>query len=593
MIKDQIIKIITSYCDGAFNQDSVTLVPPPNNAHGDLACNALLIAAKVLGAKRSEAIEALRTQLIQNEDIIKIDIVGPGFINIFFRPSYWQKQLTTILNCGDQFGHAQQGGLVRETINIEFVSTNPTGPLHVGHGRSAVLGDALARLLEATGHNVTKEYYINDAGNQVNHLARSVYLRYLEALGEKISPDQFTADMYGGDYLIPLGQHIANIDGDKWRISRCHNDEAQDPDNTDLLNPDLHQDDNGDEMLIYFKKLAVDFLMDAIKTDLKLLNIGFDVFTSEQQLIEENRVQQAIDHLSDLGHLYTGVLEKPEGHDDDTYEARQQLLFKATNFGDDKDRALMKSDNTWTYFASDIAYHYDKYKRGFDTCINVWGADHIGYVKRLKAATKAVANKNLEIIIAQMVNFMEDGKPYRMSKRAGTFVTLREVVEDIGPDAFRFMLLSRQQDSKYDFDFHVVREHSKDNLVFYVQYAYARVCSVKRRFEEVFPGRNYAPEYLEYLTWDTEFSIIKLMDDFPRHVLLATQHREPHRLVNYLYDLACTFHTLWSEGRAKEYRFIEPDQFELTSARLCLLDAIGITIKNGMTMLGVSVKEQM
>ena len=566
MIKDQIINIISSYCDIPFNQDAVTLVPPPNSAHGDLACNALLIAAKALESKRAKAIEAVRADLTKNEDIIKVDIVGPGFVNIFFRPTYWQKQLTTILNCGDQFGRTQVKQ--HHKINIEFVSTNPTGPLHVGHGRSAVLGDALARLLEAVGYDVTKEYYINDAGNQVNHLACSVYLRYLEALGETITQDQFTTDMYGGDYLIALGQHIAKIDSNKWRVLT-------------------------DDVIPYFKKLSVDWLMEGIKADLKLLNIDFDVFTSEQQLIEENRVQQAIDHLNELGHLYTGVLEKPEGHEDDTYEARPQLLFKSTDFGDDKDRALMKSDNTWTYFASDIAYHFDKYKRGFDTCINVWGADHIGYVQRLKAATKAVANKNLEIIIAQMVNFLEEGKPYRMSKRSGMFVTLRDVVEDIGADAFRFMLLSRQQDTKYDFDFHIVREHSKDNLVFYVQYAYARVCSVKRRFEEVFPHKNIITKHLEYLTWDSEFSIIKLMDDFPRHVLLAAQHREPHRLVNYLYDLACAFHTLWSEGRAKEYRFIEPDQFELTNARLCLLDAIGITIKNGMTILGVSVKEQM
>lgn len=566
MIKDHIVTTISAYCNASFNQDAVTLVPPPNSAHGDLACNALLIAAKALGAKRTQAIEAVRTHLMQEEDIVKVDIIGPGFINIFFRPTYWQKQLKAVLDLGDQFGRTSINK--NHKVNIEFVSTNPTGPLHVGHGRSAVLGDALARLLEATGYDVTKEYYINDAGNQVNHLARSVYLRYLEALGETIMPDQFTADMYGGDYLIPLGQHIANIDKDKWRILT-------------------------DDVIAYFKKLSVDFLMDNIKTDLQLLDIHFDVFTSEQDLIQEGRVQQAVDHLNEQGYLYTGVLEKPTGHDDSDYEARQQLLFKATDFGDDKDRALMKSDHTWTYFASDIAYHFDKYKRGFDTCINVWGADHIGYVQRLKAATKAVAGHNLEIIIAQMVNFLEDGKPYRMSKRSGMFVTLRDVIEDIGADAFRFMLLSRQQDSKYDFDFHVVREHSKDNLVFYVQYAYARVCSVKRRFEEIFPDKNLTPEYLEYLTWDGEFSIIKLMDDFPRHVLLAAEHREPHRLVNYLYDLACAFHTLWSEGRAKEYRFIEPDQFELTSARLCLLDAIGITIKNGMTMLGVSVKEQM
>ena len=566
MLKDHIINIISSYCDTSFNQNAVTLIPPPNSAHGDLACNVLLIAAKALGSKRQLAIEAIHTQLIENEDIAKVDIVGPGFINIFFDPVYWQKQLQTILKLKDQFGHTQTK--LNHKVNVEFVSTNPTGPLHVGHGRSAVLGDALARLLEATGHEVTKEYYINDAGNQVNHLARSVYLRYLEALGKTITPDQFTADMYGGDYLVPIGQHIAKIDGEKWKA---------DPESA----------------VPYFKKLSIDFLMENIKKDLALLDINFDVFTSEQKLIDEKRVQQAIDYLSQQGHLYSGILEKPLGHDDNDYETREQLLFKATNFGDDKDRALMKSDGTWTYFASDIAYHYDKYKREFDTCINVWGADHIGYVQRLKAATKAVAGKDLEIIIAQMVNFLEDGKPYRMSKRAGTFVTLRDVVEDIGADAFRFMLLSRQQDTKYDFDFHVVREHSKDNWVFYVQYAYARVCSVKRRFQEIFPDKNVTSEYLEYLTWDGEFSIIKLMDDFPRHVLLAAQHREPHRLVNYLYDLACAFHTLWSEGRAKEYRFIEPDQFELTSARLCLLDAVGITIKNGMTILGVSVKEQM
>jgi len=566
MLKEHIINIISIHCDAPFNQDAVTFIPSPNKNHGDFACNALLIAAKALDKNRTLAMEDVRAKLLENGDIAKIDIVGPGFINVFFTPAYWQKQLRAILDLEDQFGRAQTK--LNHKVNIEFVSTNPTGPLHVGHGRSAVLGDALARLLEATGHDVVKEYYINDAGNQVNHLAESVYLRYLEALGEKITADQFTADMYGGDYLVPLGQHIAKVDGDKWRA-------------------------NKQMALPYFKNLSVDFLMENIKADLTLLGINFDVFTSEQELIEEKRVQQAIDFLNEQGHLYTGALEKPLGHDDEAYEAREQLLFKSTDFGDDKDRALMKSDGTWTYFASDIAYHYDKYKRGFDTCINVWGADHIGYVQRLKAATKAVSGCDLEIIIAQMVNFLEDGKPYRMSKRAGTFVTLKEVVEDIGADAFRFMLLSRQQDTKYDFDFHIVREHSKDNWVFYVQYAYARICSVKRRFQEVFPNKNVSFEYLEYLTWDDEFSIIKLMDDFPRHVLLAAQHREPHRLVNYLYDLACTFHTLWSEGRAKEYRFIEPEQFESTCARLCLLDAVGITIKNGLTMLGVSVKEQM
>lgn len=566
MLKDHIISIVQTYCDTPFNQQAVTLSSPPNNAQGDLACNVFLIASKVLGSRRAEAIEALRTNLLEQGDIVKVDIVGPGFMNLFFAPEYWQKKLHVILGLKDRFGYAPNK--LNKKVNVEFVSTNPTGPLHIGHGRGAVLGDAISQLLEATGHDVTKEYYINDAGNQVNHLARSVYLRYLEALGEKITSDQFTEDMYGGDYLVPLGEHIAKINGDKWRTW----DESYLP---------------------YFRELSVDLIMKNIKDDLTLLGIHFDVFTSEQHLITSGRVQQAIDYLKELGHLYTGVLEKPEGHDDDEYEEREQLLFRTTDFGDDKDRALVKSDGTWTYFASDIAYHYDKYKRGFDICINVWGADHIGYVQRLKAATKAVADKDLEVVIAQMVNFLEDGKPYRMSKRAGTFVTLKDVVEDIGADAFRFMLLSRQSETKFDFDFHVVREHSKDNLVFYVQYAYARICSVKRRFKEVWPDKNFETKYLEYLTWDAEFSIIKLMDEFPRHVLLAAQHREPHRLVQYLYDLACAFHALWSEGRAKEYRFIEPDQFELTCARLCLLDAVGIAIKNGMAMLGVSVKEQM
>ncbi len=565
-LRQNIIKIIEGFCTDVFNHHAITVTPPSNNTHGDLACNALLIAAKALGQKRSEAIETIKLKLPACEDILKIDIIGPGFINIFFKPTYWQKQLKKVLSMKENFGHTlEKNG---SKINIEFVSTNPTGPLHVGHGRSAVLGDTLARILSACGYDVTKEYYINDAGNQVNHLAASTHLRYLETLGEKINASQFTADMYGGDYLIPLGQHIAKIDGKKW-----------------------HKWDQ--ETLVYFRKTSVDYLMEGIKNDLNLLNIEFDIFTSEQKLIDEERVKQAVDYLQKQGYLYRGFLDKPLGHDGEDYEAREQLLFKTTDFGDDKDRALFKSDGTYTYFASDIAYHYDKYKRGFDACIDVWGADHIGYVQRLKAATKAIANKDLEIVIAQMVNFLEDGKPYKMSKRAGTFVTLREVIEDIGADSFRFMLLSRQHDTKYDFDFHIVREQSKDNWVFYVQYAYARICSVKRRFQELWPDKNFTNEYLEYLTWDNEFSIIKLVNDFPRHVLLAAQHREPHRLVHYLYDLACAFHTLWSEGRAKEYRFIEPDQFELTCARLCLLEAIGFTIKSGMTMLGVSLKEQM
>jgi arginyl-tRNA synthetase len=500
------------------------------------------------------------------------EIAGPGFLNLRLSDAYWADQLGDILRAGSSYGDSDMGKGV--TVNVEYVSANPTGPMHVGHARGAVVGDALAGLLEKAGFGVSREYYINDAGAQVDVLARSAYLRYREALGETITIPE---GLYPGEYLIPLGQEIAKADGKVW-----------------LDKPEA-------EWLPHFRKTAIDAMMALIREDLAALGVKHAVFTSERALVEGGKVQAALDYLTERGLIYEGVLEPPKGKTPDDWEPRPQTLFKATEFGDDVDRPLKKSDGSWTYFASDIAYHWDKFRRGFPVMIDVWGADHGGYVKRMAAAVKAVTEGkgSLDVKLCQMVNLMKDGEPYKMSKRAGTFVTLREVVDEVGKGVVRFIMLCRKNDAQLDFDLIKVLEQSRDNPVFYVQYAHARAHSVIRHGLEMFPGQDLSglalsSTALGRLNDPAELALIRLMAGWPRLVESAAEAHEPHRVAFYLNDLAAGFHGLWNKGKDDvTLRFLQADDSELSLARLALLRAVTYVIASGLAVFGVEPLEEM
>ncbi|MGY9003514.1 MAG: arginine--tRNA ligase, partial [Rhodospirillales bacterium] len=462
-----------------------------------------------------------------------------------------------------------------EGVNVEYVSANPTGPMHVGHARGAIFGDALAALLGKAGFSVTREYYINDAGTQVGVLARSLYLRYCEALGEDIG--EIPDGLYPGDYLVPVGKNLAEKDGAKW------------------------QEKPEEEWLEAFQEIAVNAMMALIKDDLSVAGIKFDVYTSERGLVSAGKVDDVLKFLEEKGLIYQGVLEPPKGKKPDDWEERPQTLFKATEFGDDVDRPLKKSDGTWTYFASDIAYHLDKYQRGFKTMIDVWGADHGGYIKRMEAAVKAVTEGGgeLDVKVCRLVNLLEDGKPAKMSKRAGTFVTLRDVVEQVGKDVVRFIMLTRTNDKTLDFDFARVTEQSRDNPVFYVQYAHARICSVMRHAGDLFGADAITPEALssvslEKLTDSDELALIKTMAAWPRMVESAALAHEPHRISFYLNDLVAGFHMLWNKGKDNAHlRFIIADDRDVTLARLALLQGVAFVIASGLQVFGVTPVEEM
>jgi len=550
----------------------VTAEPPRETAHGDVSTNAAMVLSKPAAMKPRDIAELLAAELRQLPAVTSAEIAGPGFLNLRLSDSFWAEQLADVLRSGTAYGDSQMGRGVK--VNVEYVSANPTGPMHVGHARGAVVGDALAGLLEKAGFDVSREYYINDAGAQVDVLARSAYLRYREALGETISIPE---GLYPGEYLIPLGQEIAKADGKAW---------ADKPDA---------------EWLPHFRKTAIDAMMALIRQDLAVLGVKHDVFTSERALVEGGKVQAALDYLTERGLIYEGVLEPPKGKTPDDWEPRPQTLFKATEFGDDVDRPLKKSDGSWTYFASDIAYHWDKFRRGYPKMIDVWGADHGGYVKRMSAAVKAVTEGqgSLDVKLCQMVNLMKDGEPYKMSKRAGTFVTLRDVVDEVGKGVVRFIMLTRKNDAQLDFDLVKVLEQSQDNPVFYVQYTHARCHSVLRKGVEMFPGQDLSSEALSKvsmarLTDPAELAVIRLMAGWPRLVESAAEAHEPHRIAYYLCDFAAAFNGLWNKGNGDvTLRFLQADDAELSLARLALVRAVTLVIASGLAVFGVEPVEEM
>ncbi|MFV0513097.1 MAG: arginine--tRNA ligase [Jhaorihella sp.] len=555
---------------GGLDFAGVTVEPPRDAAHGDMATNAAMLLARQAGMKPRDIAQALAAAISDDRRIAGAEVAGPGFLNLRLTPSVWQGVLATILSEGEVFGRSDMGRGQR--VNVEYVSANPTGPLHVGHTRGAVFGDALAGLLAYSGHDVTREYYINDGGAQVDVLARSVYLRYLEALGREVA---FEDGTYPGDYLIPVGRALAEKVGDAW------------------------VDQPEEVWLAEARTFSTEAMMDLIRADLAALGIEMDVFFSEKSLYGTGRIEAAIDALRERGLIYRGVLEPPKGKMPEDWEPREQTLFKSTEHGDDVDRPIMKSDGGWTYFAPDIAYHYDKIARGFDALIDVFGADHGGYVKRMKAAVSALGDGRvpLDIKLTQLVKLWQNGEPFKMSKRAGTFVTLRDVVDQVGPDVTRFHMLTRKNDAPLDFDFARVLEQSRENPVFYVQYAHARVMSVLRKAAEAAIAADdatLAGADLSRIDDDAELALARKLAEWPRLVEVGARTHEPHRIAFYLYELAGDFHSLWNRGNDQPgLRFLQEGDIATSQAKLALARAVSVVISAGLGILGVTPAQEM
>ena len=544
---------------------NVAVEPPRDAAHGDMATNAAMVLAKPAGLKPRDIADALAPILMADPRIETADVAGPGFLNLRLSALTWREMLCGIGQARGAYGRVNIGQ--GSKVNIEYVSANPTGPLHVGHTRGAVFGDALASLLDYAGYNVTREYYINDGGAQVDVLARSVYLRYLEAHGQAVS---FEDGTYPGDYLIDVGQALKSEVGDAY-----------------LGRPE-------GEWLAPVRDFAIAAMMQLIEADLDSLGVKMDHFFSEKSLYGTGRIEAAIEDLKGKGLIYRGVLEPPKGKSPEDWEPREQTLFKSTEHGDDVDRPIMKSDGAWTYFAPDIAYHYDKVTRGYDELIDVFGADHGGYVKRMKAAVAALSENNvpLDIKLTQLVRLFKGGEPFKMSKRAGTFVMLSDVVEAVGRDVTRFIMLTRKNDAPLDFDIDKVLEQSKDNPVFYVQYAHARIQSVLRKAGEL--GVAIDHKNLDAINDPAEFALVAKLAEWPRVVEIAAQSHEPHRIAFFLYDLAAEFHALWNKGNAAPHlRFLQEDDLATTWAKLALIDAVAVVISNGLGILGVTPADKM
>ena len=555
------------------DMSKISVEPPREASHGDISTNAAMVLSKAANMKPRDIAKHLAARLGALDAVASAEIAGPGFINLILTPDKWREVLAEILIAGIDYGDSDFGGGAK--VNVEYVSANPTGPLHVAHARGAVIGDTLANLMTKAGFDVTTEYYINDAGAQVEALARSAHLRYREALGEDIGV--IPEGLYPGEYMIPVGTALLAEYGDAYK----------DADET--------------AWLPVFRDFAIDRMMDAVKTDLAALGIEQNVFTSERALIDAGAVEELLATLDNKGLIYTGVLEPPKGKKTQDWEPRPQILFRATEFGDDVDRPMKKSDGTWTYFANDIANHLDKFKRGFPIMIDIFGADHGGYVNRMKAAVTAMSSgeADLEIKLCQMVHLKKNGEPMRMSKRAGNFVTLRELVDEVGRDVVRFIMLTRKQDSQMEFDLDKALEQSRDNPIFYVQYAHARCRSVLR---------NAATLIAECeLTWSAlarvdmtalndpaEMELIKLMAGWPRLIDSAAEAREPHRVAYYLQDLAECFHTLWNKGKDDaRLRFIHEDDTARTLARLALVQGVATVIASGLKICGVTPVEEL
>ena len=547
----------------------VAVEPPRDAGHGDMATNAAMVLAKPAGMAPRAIAEALAAKLMADPRIAGADVAGPGFLNLRLEPAAWQGLVRAVLETGTGYGRSQLGQ--GRKVMVEFVSANPTGPMHVAHARGAVVGDALAALLAYAGFNVTREYYINDGGGQVDVLARSAFERYREAHG--LSPE-IAEGLYPGDYLIPVGEALKQKYGDS------------------LLNQPESV------WLADVRDFSTDMMMAMIREDLAALGIKMDVYSSEKALYGTGQIEAAIEALRAQGLIYSGTLEPPKGKAPDDWEAREQTLFRSTAFGDDQDRPVQKSDGSWTYFAPDIAYHFNKVQRGFDELINIFGADHSGYVKRLKAVVSALSHNKvtLDIKLIQLVKLLKGGQIVKMSKRAGTFVTLRDLIDEVGPDVVRFVMLTRKNDVALDFDFDKVTEQSKDNPVFYVQYANARINSILRKAREAgldVSDATLAAAHLAHLGHEAELNVIRKLGEWPRLVEIAARGNEPHRVAFYLYELASDLHGLWNRGNDDDsLRFLQDDK-GVSQAKIALARAVGVVICAGLGILGVTPVEEM
>ena len=538
---------INAYCE-----------PPRDASHGELSSNYALSVSRYLGMPPQELAEKLVKEIVNLDGIAKVEVAGKGFINMTLEPRMWQERITDILKAGEKWGDNNQGK--GYPVNVEYVSANPTGPLHVAHARGGIIGDSLANLLEKSGYKVTREYYVNDAGNQVDILAQSVYTRYLQLLGNKsVKVDK---DKYSGEYVKETAQNLL----------------------------DAHGDSLGEGDIATIRDFAIDDIMRGIKEDLARLNIHIDRFSSERELVAGGLVDKVVDALKKAGHIYQGIPEKPKSDKVEDWEPHEQMLFQSTKFGDDVDRTLQKSDGSWTYFATDIAYHLDKLERGSDLLIDIWGADHGGYVKRMMATVAALTGewKNFRVLLVQLVKLMDKGEPVKMSKRAGTFVALSDVLDAVGADILRFIMLTRRGDQAMDFDYAEVTQQTRDNPVFYVQYAHARAHSVLNQK----PGKRDAKN-LARLTDDGEMQLIRHLASFPRQVEAAAENLEPHRIAFYLIELAGLFHALWNRGREDAHLRFLGVEADLEDARLQLVEATAIVLQKGLGILGVSAPKEM
>lgn len=551
--------------------DRITVEPPRDRTHGDISTNAAMILSKSLNMSPLAVADILLTKFKYLPGVDQATAVAPGFINFRMNKDFWQEHLRIILEQGTSYGDSTLGQ--GQGINVEYPSINPTGPLHIGHCRIAVVGDVMASLLAKAGYQVTRESYINDAGGQALHLARSLYARYLEALDEEVAAPA----MYQGAYLIPVAQAMVKGEGRKW-VDRPE-----------------------EEWLDHFRAFAIEHMMEMIEKDLFRLGVKLDVYTSERKIVEEGKVDAAFEHLQKLGLIYQGILEAPKGKVIEDWEPREQSLFKSTLFGDDVDRALKKSDGSWTYLAPDIAYHYDKYRRGSEILIDILGADHIGYTKRITAAVSAISEGKAKVItrICQLVKFLDHGSVLKMSKRAGVFVTVEEAVAKVGKDAIRFMMMTRKNDAAMDFDFDHVISQSRENPVFYVQYAYARCHSIRRHLIQAFPDLDITSSALSQLNFDcfqeeADQELIKILAGWPRQIEAAAQSYEPHRIAYYLLEVAAAFHALWNKGKEElELRFIFPQDAAATQQRFALVWATVQVLASGFDVLGIDPLEEL
>jgi arginyl-tRNA synthetase len=576
LVKKSFLEVMKNHNQAAvdpalLSDNAIKVETPKDPKFGDMSSNVAMVFAKAAGMNPRELAEDITAVLQRDDRVLNVNVAGPGFINWALSPNYVQKCLAEVISIpGERFGLQDLGQ--GQKVNIEYVSANPTGPLHAGHARGAVVGDVLANLLNAVGYDVTKEYYINDAGSQIDTLARSVYHRYCEQLGRDMGP--LPDNCYPGEYVSEIAQKLIKLHGDKF----------------------LDQPEQ--EWSPSFKQFSVQDQMAIVKQDLAELGVHHDVFVSEASLIEKGLVKQTLEYLKSKGLVYQGVLTPPKGKTVDDWEPREQILFKSTAFGDEIDRPLLKSDGTWTYFASDIAYHRDKLERGYDVLINFWGADHGGYVKRMEAAVDALAGKKLTVKICQLVKFIMDGKDVKMSKRAGTFITMRDVLDAVGRDVTRFIMLTRRDDVVLDFDFAQVVEKSRDNPVFYVQYAHARICSVFRQYRESF-GRDFSADTaknadLSQLSSEEELAQIKLLLQWPRVLNTAASALEPHKIVFFLQEVAAGLHILWNAGKNDlTLRFVNPNNEAETASRLALLYATKMVISSGFKIVGIDPVEEL